>query len=119
MRSNEAVRFVIEIEVTDLALFKETAARCAEASRGEPGTLVYDWYLDEQSSTARLYEAYESLEALDIHAKGPVFTEVGLPMMKCSRFVHVDAFGDFGDRTGQSTFWPTTYWGTPFASGSS
>jgi quinol monooxygenase YgiN len=118
MRSNEAVRFVIEIEVTDVELFKETAARCAEVSRDEPGTLVYDWYLDEAAGKARLYEAYESLEALDVHAKGPVFTDVGLPMMECSRFVHVDAFGDFGEGAGPSTFWPTTFWGTAFASGS-
>lgn len=118
MRSDEGVRFVIEIEVTDLELFKDTAARCAEVSRAEPGTLVYDWYLDEASGKARLYEAYESLEALDAHASGPVFTDVGLPMMQCSTFVHVDAFGDFGDRPGPSTFWPTTFWGVPFASGS-
>jgi quinol monooxygenase YgiN len=119
MRSNEGVRFVIEIEVSDRELFTQTAARCAEVSRGEPGTLVYDWYLDEATGKARLYEAYESLEALDVHTKGPVFTDVGLPMMQCARFVHVDAFGDFGDRAGEPTFWPTTFWGEPFASGSS
>jgi quinol monooxygenase YgiN len=115
MRSNEGVRFVIEIEVSDIALFKETAARCVEVSRTEPGTLVYDWYLDEATGKARLYEAYESLDALRVHSTGPVFTDVGLPLMQCSTFVHVDAFGDVGDMADQSTFWPTTFWGSAFA----
>ena len=116
MRTNEEVRFVIEIEVTDVARFKETVARCVEVSRTEPGTLLYDWYLDEAAGTARLYEAYESLDALRTHAKGPVSTDVGVPLGECSRFIHVDAFGDLGDMTERPTFWPTTFWGAPFAS---
>jgi len=115
-RADEQVRFVIEIEVSDIELFKTTAAACAEVSRSEPGTLVYDWYLDEATSKARLYEAYASLDALRIHTTGPVFTDVGLPMMECATFVHVDAFGDFGDAANRSSFWPTTYWGTAIAS---
>jgi quinol monooxygenase YgiN len=115
MRSNEGIRFVIEIEVSDVELFKKTAAACVEVSRSEPGTLVYDWYLDEASGKARLYEAYESLEALQAHATGPVFTDVGLPMMQCSTFVHVDAFGDAGAMAEGATFWPTTFWGPAFA----
>jgi quinol monooxygenase YgiN len=116
MRANEAVRFVIEIEVSDVERFKETVARCVEVSRDEPGTLLYDWDLDEAAGTARLYEAYESLDALRAHATGPVFTDVGLPLMECSRFVHVDAFGDVGAMAEQATFWPTTFWGAPLAS---
>jgi quinol monooxygenase YgiN len=114
MRENEGVRLVIEIEVDDIDLFKETAQRCVEVSRTEPGTLVYDWYIDEANGKARLYEAYESVEALRAHAAGPVFTDVGLPMMQCSTFVHVDAFGDFGEMAEQDAFWPTTYWGPAF-----
>jgi quinol monooxygenase YgiN len=116
MRGNEEVRFVIDIEVSDIEKFKETAAKCVEVSRTEPGTLIYDWYLDEASGRARLYEAYASVEALRAHTNGPVFTDVGLPMMNVSRFVRVDAFGDFGEMRNQPTFWPTTFWGTPFAS---
>jgi quinol monooxygenase YgiN len=115
MRENEGVRFVIEIDVSDVELFKETAARCVEVARTEPGTLVYDWYLDEENGKARLYEAYESLEALHAHSTGPVFTDVGLPMMQCATFVHVDVFGDVGDMADQPTFWPSTFWGPAFA----
>jgi quinol monooxygenase YgiN len=116
MRSEEAVRFVIDIEVHDVERFKETAAKCVEFSRTEPGTLLYDWYIDEEAGRARLYEAYASLEALRIHTTGPVFTDIGLPLLECSTFVHVDAFGDFGEVAPDEAFWPTTFWGVPFAS---
>ena len=115
VRSDEGVRFVIEIEVRDVAAFKTIASQCAEISRSEPGTLVYDWYLNEETGRARLYEAYESLEALRVHSSGPVFTDVGPPLMNVCTFVHVDAFGDLGDAASQPTFWPTTFWGRPFA----
>ena len=45
-RDNEQLRFVIEIEVTDIERFKEIAEKCVEFSRTEPGTLLYDWYID-------------------------------------------------------------------------
>lgn len=115
MREDEEIRFVIEIEVHDVEGFAARAEECAGLSRTEPGTLVYDWYLDRETGRARLYEAYESLEALDIHVRGPVFSGPGVAMMETCEFIHVDAFGDFGERTGQPGFWPMTYWGPAFA----
>lgn len=112
MRSNEEIRFVIDIEVRDVERFREIARRCVEVSRSEPGTLVYDWYLDEGEGRARLYEAYESLEALEAHTRGPVFTEVGPPLMEVATFVHVDAYGPLPQDA--PSLWPTTVWGAPF-----
>jgi quinol monooxygenase YgiN len=114
MRSDEEVRFVIDIEVKDVERFKQVVQACVEVTRKEPGTLVYDWYLDEENGRARLYEAYESIDAVKVHAAGPVFTDVGLPLMEISNFVHMDAFGDVGELLKQP-FWPTTVWGKPFA----
>lgn len=114
MRSDEEVRFVIDIEVLDVKRFKDVVQKCVEVSRNEPGTLVYDWYIDEENGRARLYEAYESLDAVKAHAAGPVFSDVGLPLMELAKFVHMDAFGDVGDFL-QRPFWPTTIWGPPFA----
>jgi quinol monooxygenase YgiN len=116
LRASEGVRFVIEIEVRDIERFKAIVAQCVAVSRTEPGTLVYDWYLDEETGRARLYEAYASLEAVRVHSSGPVFTEVGPPLMEVCTFVHMDAFGDVGDMATQPTFWPTTFWGPAFAS---
>ncbi len=115
-RSDEAIRFVIDIEVRDVERYKEIAAACVAYSRTEPGTLLYDWYLDEEAGTARLYEAYASVAAVIAHATGPVFTEIGLPLMEVATFVRVDCFGDAGRLAEGPSFWPTTYWGVPFTS---
>jgi quinol monooxygenase YgiN len=115
-RNDEQIRFVIQISVSDVERFKEIAARCVEVSRSEPGTLLYDWYLDEEAGTARLYEAYESVDAVIAHATGPVFTDVGVPLMEVATFEQVECFGDAARLAKGQAFWPTTYWGVPFAS---
>ena len=115
MRSHEELRFVIEIEIADTVRFREYVLQCVEISRQEPGTLVYDWYIDENGTKGRLYEAYESMGALRAHTKGRVFSEVGPKLMEVCKFTHVDAFGDLGPQANRPPLWPTTYWGTPFA----
>jgi quinol monooxygenase YgiN len=105
------VRFVVQIEER----FKAAAQRCAELSRAEPGTLLYDWFLDEASGQARLVEAYATVADVIAHARGPVFTDAGPEMMASCRFVHMDAFGDTDQLAGGPQFWPSTYWGRRFA----
>ena len=115
LRPHEEVRFVIDIEIADPARFKELVLECVEISRQEPGTLVYDWYIDETGTKGRLYEAYESMDALRTHTRGRVFSEVGPVLMEVCTFTHVDAFGDLGSPGTRAPLWPTTYWGIPFA----
>jgi len=115
MQPSPAIRFVVQIQVHDLVAFKETVARAVAISRTEPGTLHYDWFLDEASGSARLVEAYASVEAVLAHARGAVFTEVGPDMLQACTFVSMDAFGDTGALGEGAQFWPSTYWGTPFA----
>ena len=116
MRQSEAIRFVIEIEVSDVDAFKALVQQAVAISREEPGTVVYDWYLDEATGKCRLYEAYETLEALRAHVKGRVFTEVGPKLLQVCEFVRVDAFGEVPpgakERPGIA---PTTWWDAPFA----
>ena len=116
MRQSEAIRFVIEIQVDDVKSFKELAAQAVAISRDEPGTVVYDWYLNEATGECRLYEAYETLEALSAHVSGRVFTEVGPKLVQVCKFVRVDAFGPVPpgakERRGIA---PTTWWDAPFA----
>ena len=115
MSADSTIRFVLEISVSDIERFKELVATCVEISNAEPGTLMYHWYLDESSSTARLVEAYASVDAVLTHARGAVFTEVGPELLKVCNFVKMDAFGDVGKLKDGPSFWPTTYWGEPFA----
>jgi len=115
MQPSPAIRFVVRIEVHDIPAFKDLVARCVEISRSEPGTLHYDWFLDEATGDARLVEAYTSVDAVLAHARGPVFTEVGPELLRTCTFVGMDAFGDTGPLGDGAQFWPSTYWGTPFA----
>ena len=115
MQPSPAIRFILQIQVRDLERFKALVARCVEVSRSEPGTVHYDWFLDEATGEARLVEAYESVDAVLAHARGPVFTEFGPELLETCDFVHMDAFGDTGRLSEGAQFWPSTYWGTPFA----
>jgi len=115
MQPSPAIRFFIQIHVHDIERFTAIVTRCAEVSSTEPGTLHYDWYLDEATGAARLVEAYASVDAVLAHARGPVFTELGERLLETCTFVHMDAFGDTGTLSEGSQFWPSTYWGAPFA----
>jgi quinol monooxygenase YgiN len=115
VQPSPAIRFFVQIQVHDIDRFKAIAARCAEVSATEPGTLHYDWFLDEATGAARLVEAYDSVDSVVAHARGPVFTEVGPEMLEACTFVHMDAFGDTGRLSDGTQLWPSTYWGTPFA----
>jgi len=115
MQPSPAIRFVVQIQVHDLERFQACVARAVEVSRSEPGTLHYDWFLDEERGEARLVEAYDSVDAVLAHARGPVFTEIGPDMLQTCTFVAMDAYGDTGPLSDGAQFWPSTYWGTPFA----
>ena len=116
MRNGEWVRFVIRFEVLDARRFREMADAMVAVSRDEPGTVVYDWYLDEPAGTGTLYEAYASADTLAAHGKGTVFTELAPRFADAVRVLAVDVFGaadgiDRHDVLGA----PTTWWGAPIA----
>ena len=115
MRQTAAIRCVLDLQVHDIPAFKEVAAACCEVSAREPGTLYYDWYLDEESGRARLVEGYESYEAIVAHATGPVVTDVGVRLLEACTFLHMDAYGDTSRLEDGPQLWPSTYWGPPIA----
>ena len=115
MASTTEIRFVFEIEVTDVPSFTAAVEDCCAVSSTEPGTLIYDWYLDAESGTARLYEAYASVDAVIAHAAGPVFTEIGPRLLTSCRFVSGVCFGDAGRLAEGPQLLPVTYVGTPIA----
>jgi len=115
MHQSAAIRCVLQMQVHDIAAFKEAAARCAAYSSTEPGTLYYDWFLDEATGEARLVEGYDSYESIVAHATGPVFTEIGPALLATCTFVHMDAYGDTEKMRSGAQFWPSTYWATAFA----
>ena len=116
MRDGEWVRFVIRFEVLDMARFREMATAMVAVSLDEPGTVVYDWYLDEHANKGTLYEAYASREALRVHGSGAVFTELAPRYLDALRVISVDAFGEAADLPRRDVLGaPTTWWGAPIA----
>ena len=85
-------------------------------SRDEPGTVVYDWYLDEPAATGTLYEAYASHEALLAHTAGAVFTDLLPRYLDVVRVGSVDVYGAAADLPRDDVLGaPTTWWGAPIA----
>ena len=116
MRVGEWVRFVIQFEVLDVARFREMSQAMVAVSRDEPGTVVYDWYLDEQARKGTLYEAYASSEALQAHTSGAVFTELAPRYLDALRVISVDAFGEAAELPRHDLLGaPTVWWGAPIA----
>lgn len=116
MRDGEWVRFVIRFDVVDAERFREMAAAMVEVSRTEPGTVVYDWYVDDASSTGTLYEAYASAEALGEHGRGKVFSDLAPRYADCLRVASVDVFGAADGLPRRPVLGaPTTWWGAPIA----
>ena len=116
MRDGEWVRFVIRFEVLDLNRFREMADAMVAVSLDEPGTVVYDWYVDEPAVEGTLYEAYASPEALKIHGSGTVFTELAPQYADSVRVISVQVFGAATGLPRNDVLGaPTTWWGAPIA----
>ena len=116
MRDGEWVRFVIRFEVLDAARFREMAQQMVSVSREEPGTVVYDWYLDPDSATGTLYEAYASEAALQAHTSGRVFTEVASKFLDAMKVSSVDVYGEADGLPRRDVLGaPTRWWGAPIA----
>ena len=115
--SEPLFRMIVDMEVIDADGFRALARQASEFCRAEPGTLVYEWYIDEEAGRARLHEAYESFEALDAHFEGRVFTELAPRFFEVGRFVHIDFYGDMpAERAQAEPLAPRTIWGQSFAS---
>jgi quinol monooxygenase YgiN len=116
MRDGEWIRFVIRFEVLDASRFREMAEAMVAVCLDEPGTVVYDWYLDESAGQGTLYEAYASSEALEAHGSGAVFTELAPKYLDAVRVISVDAFGEAAGMPRRDILRaPTTWWGAPIA----
>ena len=116
MRDGEWVRFVIRFEILDANRFREMAEAMVSVSRNEPGTVVYDWYVDEAAGAGMLYEAYASIKALQAHSAGAVFTELAPQYADAVRVASVDVFGAVDGLPRNDVLGaPTTWWGAPIA----
>lgn len=68
----EHVSWLWEVEVQDGKLddFKALMGEMVEATKAEDGTLIYEWYVDDQGSAVQLFERFRDPEAAMVHVKG-------------------------------------------------
>jgi quinol monooxygenase YgiN len=115
MSTRNWITVIVRWDVTDPQGFAAMAEEMATASRREPGTHLYDWYVDVVTGQGLLLESYPSHDALMAHVNGPVFTEIAPRHRGVGRPAAVEVFGGEGmDRTDLLKA-PTTWWGEPIA----
>ncbi len=81
-----------------LDAFQAIAREMVEASRKEPGTLGYEWYLSADGKRCRLVETYVDANALLAHFAGPAVQE-GVPKLMATGSVSgFEVYGDPGPK---------------------
>ena len=92
----EAIRVVARVtNIRDLDRFKELGREAIVISRDEPGTLQYEWYLDEEIRTCTALELYRDSDAVETH-----LTNVGEVLSKVLEIceLKVEVFGDLDEK---------------------
>jgi len=115
MATRSWVTVVIHWSFQDREQFESMASDMATASRAEPGTLIYDWYVNEDGTSGALLEQYESQQALNDHIAGPVFTDIAPRYRGVARAQSVEMFGAVGMERNEILRATTTWWGEPVA----
>jgi len=115
MAKRSWVTVIIYWSFEDRERFEAMATEMAAASRAEPGTLMYDWYVNEDGTSGVLLEQYASQKALGDHVAGPVFTEIAPRYRGVARAQKVEMFGADGMERADVLKATTTWWGEPVA----
>ena len=68
---SNAVHWTLEVSVTDeqISVFKELLNEMVSSTRGEPDTLTYGWYFNEQESICLINERYRGSAAAITHLR--------------------------------------------------
>lgn len=95
MEKSNQVRLMFSFEINDFdefsQLVKETSAYVEE---NEPGTISYDWYVDDTKATGCLFEVYDNPKAFEEHIVGPVFTTIVPKYRNAMTWLNIKALGD-------------------------
>ncbi|MCP4303525.1 MAG: antibiotic biosynthesis monooxygenase [bacterium] len=98
-QDEQPVHWVLDVAIKDgeLENLKTLIAEMAESAEAEPGTLEYQWMINEDGSVGRLSERYASSTATLVHLDSfnQNFAERFETMVDPGRFV---VLGDPGDK---------------------
>jgi quinol monooxygenase YgiN len=69
---NDHVAWVLELAVKqgELDNFKALATEMVESTRGEPGTVMYEWSISDDGSVIHIYEWFADSRAVLAHLAG-------------------------------------------------
>ena len=93
---SQVVRLTVNFTVNEehLGEFQSIAQAMTEASKAEPGTLGYEWFVSADGKRFRLVEAYVDSGALEAHFMGPAVQDW---VPKLAAVCKVDGFEIYGD----------------------
>jgi quinol monooxygenase YgiN len=90
----------LTIHAGKLDAFQAVARTMVEATRKEPGTLGYEWYISRDGSRCHVIETYADSNALVAHLAGPAVKE-GVPQILT--MASITGFQVYGDPGPQAT----------------
>jgi quinol monooxygenase YgiN len=92
----QVVRLTVNLTINEgqTEAFKNIAQGMTEATKAEPGTLGYEWFVKGDGKTFRLVETYVDAAAVEAHFMGPAVQEW---VPKLAAVCTVDGFEIYGD----------------------
>lgn len=91
---SQSIELVVNFEILDFDIFSDAAQKCTDYTREhEPETLAYEWFVDPDKTRGSLFEQYASEAAFRKHVTGPVFSELGIPLVQAIRWTAYQSFG--------------------------
>ncbi len=74
---------------------------CAETSQAieatEPGTVVYEWFMDDAGKTATIHEWFVGNDGAKAHMNGLAVSKFMPKLLEASELAELHAFGDFNE----------------------
>lgn len=98
------IRKVVEIAIRPgkAGAFKEIATRFIEQANREPGTLSYEWYLNDTGDTCYVLEKYRDSEALLAHLAN--IRDLYEPILALSEIKHIVVLGEASEEVKQAHY---------------
>ena len=87
------ISWLLEVEIVpgQLDNFRAVAAELIASTRTEPGTLAYEWHLNDAGTLCHIFERYRDSAALVTHVQG--FGRVAARFMQACRPVRFSVYG--------------------------
>tara|TARA_B100001175_G_scaffold39913_1_gene29261 strand:- start:256 stop:612 length:357 start_codon:yes stop_codon:yes gene_type:complete len=86
-----------KITTSDLDAFKKLATKMVNVSKDEPGTLVYDFFINEKKKEALIIEKYANGDALMAHMKKFTQSEFIPTLLTMQKLTSVEMAGTITD----------------------